>query len=346
MGNAWLCTRETVARALDINSTANTADQLDRACAAATETVEDYLRVRVIPENATRYFEWPRHRQHDPYWEADLGRDQVITVTTATAGGTTLTGYYLEPNESGPPYSRLEMPRTGTGLEYGDTPQRNLVITGVFGIRDDRVNLGTLPANLTDSATTVTLTSPAGVGVGTMLVVNGERMVVTAKTYVDTTANLDGALTASMSDTAVTVTDATGFTVGEYILTDSERMRVDQIAGTTLTVRRAEDGTVLAAHADTTDVYAARQLTITRGAHGTTAAAHTLGDTVERWNPPPLLESLGAAEAILIYENERAGWARTIGSGDSEAEARGVGVTELRKRAFRMYGRRARMLSV
>lgn len=343
---AWLTTRETVAAALDINSTANTDDQLDRAVATASDLVEDYLRRRFRPEQATKYLEWPRQGQGEPYWEADLGHEEVISVTTVKTNDTTVTGYNLEPNETGPPYTRIEMPRTGSGFNYGDTPQRNLEITGLFGFRDDRVTVGTLSSSVTDSATTITLPTSGGVGVGSTLIIGTERLAVTARTFVDTGTTITGALTADMADTTVPVSSATGYVVGEYIVIDSERMRVDAITGTNLTVRRATDGTTLAAHTSSTAVYANRQVTVTRGAQGTTAAAHSSGATVERWQPPQPVESLAVAEAVLVYENERAGWARTIGSGDSEAEAKGSGVGELRRRVFRTHGRRHRMVSV
>lgn len=342
---AWLTTRDTVADALDIAANTRTNNHLDRAIAAATSLVEDDMRRQIIPWQGTRYFDWPPRPGGNPTWLLRLGHDNVTSVTTVTAAGTAVTGWTLEPNGEGPPYTQIQMPRTGSGFTHGDTPQRNIAVTGVFAIADARIVVDTLTGTLTDSATSHTFATTAP-GVGSLLVIDDERLTVTERSYTDTGSTLTAALTSSTADTTVTVSDATGFTEGEIIQIDSERMRVDTIAGLDLTVKRQADGSVLAEHAATTAVYAARTATLTRGAQGTTAASHTASTVIERWDPPALLEQLAVAVAIDLFENDRAGWARTVGAGDAQREARGVGVERIRRLAIRAHGRRNRTVAV
>jgi hypothetical protein len=138
------------------------------------------------------------------------------------------------------------------------------------------------------------------------------------------------------------VSDGTQFAVDEVILIDSEKMRIDDIAGNTLTVTRPWDGTTLAAHTASADIYAPRTLTVTRGALGTTAATHNSAATVYRWNPPAAVRQLCLAEAVNDLLQGRAGYARTAGTGESEREMTGRGLEALRKRVYVSHGRKAR----
>lgn len=336
---AWYTTRERVADALDIAVTALRAEQIDAAIEAASRSIDEDFRRRFTPELATKYLTWPPRDGGNPSHILRLGYNEVVSVSAVTAAGTAVTGWTLEPNDTGPPYARIEMPADGAGFTYGSTPQRNIAVTGLFGYTDNRETVGALSAELTAGATTLTLPTPALVGVGSTLIIEDERVTVTEKTYADTTADTTSTHTADMSDTGVTVDNATGFTVGEIILIDSERMRIDSISGTTLTVRRAADGSVLAAHTSGADVYAARSATITRAAHGTAAATHATSTTIQRWVPPAAIERLCVAEAIDTFEQERAGLARTIGTGDTQREAGGRGLDKLRSKAMKTHSR-------
>ena len=343
---AWYCTRERLADALDIAATANRADQLDAAIDAASDHIDADMVRRFTPELATKHFEWPPRSGGTESWILRLEYNEVISVTTVTADGTAVTGYNLEPNDTGPPYTRIEMPATGTGFTYGDTPQRNIAVTGLFGYRDDRETVGALAAELTAGATSLTLPTPRLVGVGSTLIIEDERITVTEKDFADSGNDTTSTHTASMGDTAVTVDATTGLTVGELILIDAERMRITAIAGTTLTVNRAADGTVLAAHSSGASIYTPATATITRGAHGTTDATHAASTTIERWAPPAAIERLCVAAAIDSFEQERAGYARTLGTGEAQREAVGEGVARLRKLALKTHGRRNRVTAV
>src|SRR5690606_1673515 len=116
--------------------------------------------------------------------------------------------------------------------------------------------------------------------------VDDERMIVVGKTMGDSGQQTTAALGASLKEQAVPVASGAGFHPGEVILLDAEKMRIEEVAGNTLVVTRAWDGSTLAAHNVGAAVYLPRTLEVTRGVLGTTAAAHSSGATVHRWDPP------------------------------------------------------------
>jgi hypothetical protein len=129
-------------------------------------------------------------------------------------------------------------------------------------------------------------------------------------------------VSALASDVTIAVTTGTSYTVGEILLLDSERMLIVDIAGNNLTVKRAWDGTVLAAHTGST-IYAPRRLTVTRGAVGTTAATHSNGAAITRHVVPGLIKELCVAEALNTLLQETGGYSRVIGTGNARAIGQG-----------------------
>jgi hypothetical protein len=169
------------------------------------------------------------------------------------------------------------------------------------------------------------------VGVGDLVEIDDEHMLCTEKSMVDTGQNTS-ALTASQSDQAITGITAGTLNVGETLLIDAERMLVTDVAGTTVTVRRATDGTTLATHALNADIYAPRTLTVTRGAFGTTAATHSSSASVEKVVYPPMVRQLARAYALDQLQQEGSAYARTVGSGDNERQATGRAIADLENR--------------
>ncbi|MFE2382204.1 NfeD family protein [Streptomyces misionensis] len=338
-------TREDIMRALDVQTTARNRRQIDDAIEAASRGVEGLCHRRFAPVLATRYFDWPgRPAASYTPWVLRLDDSELISLTSITSGGISipLDDVNLEPNRSGPPFSRVEI-KLNTSAAYGggQTYQRDVTITGLWGYRDTETTLGAATAAV-GSGTTLTVdgATSAAVGVGSILRVDDERMLVTERAQADT--GQTGTLTASKADTTLTVTDGTAFAVDEVLLLDSERVRVDDIAGNTLVVERAYDGTVLAAHTST-PIYAPRALTVTRGALGTTATTHTTGATAYEWQPPGLIHQLVKAEAIWSLLQERSGWFRLASSsGKSAPEVSRVSIDALRDQAYTEYGRKAR----
>jgi hypothetical protein len=74
-------------------------------------------------------------------------------------------------------------------------------------------------------------------------------------------------------------------------------------------------------------------LTVERGALGSTAATHTTADAVLLYQAPAPIRTLQLAEALVEWEQEKAGYGRVVGSGDNAREAVGKGIEDIRKRA-------------
>ncbi|GAA4226096.1 hypothetical protein GCM10022254_09920 [Actinomadura meridiana] len=342
-----LCTREDVKRAVDIKLTARADDAVDRAIEAATDVVTGQLHRSFFPWTGTRYFDWPRQSRA---WILRLDQHEVVSVSSLVTGGVTIppANYFLEPNGSGPPYTRIEMDISSTSaFSTGDTTQRAIAVTGVYcGVPADTAPAGALDGSISDAATSVTVTDGSLLGVGDVLLVGTERILVAGTAMADTGVTAS-ALTASNNDVALTVSSSTGAPQpGEVILIGAERMLVVDAVGTALVVKRAWDGSALAAHDAATAVYAARSLTVQRGLLGTTAAAHSDAAAVARHVVPGLVRQYAVAEAISQGLQEGAGWARQAGSGDNEREVlqRGLGV--LRDQAYTAFGRKARTRAV
>jgi hypothetical protein len=346
----WYTTRESVKSALDAAETARNDPQVDRAVGAASRTIEGLLKRRFYPQLATRYFDWPNHQYARP-WRLWLDDDEVISVSLLIAGGVTIpaSDYFLEPANTGPPYTRVEIDlASSSAFAPGATHQRAIAITGTFGYSAEEEQVGALTADLVASLTaTATATwTTARIGVGDVLRIDSERVVVTAKTMIDSTQNLGNTLAAASSDVTVQVTTGSAFAVEEVLLIGSERMLVVDIAGNNLTVKRAWDGTVLAAHSSGADIFTLTGVELDRAQLGTTLAAHSSGAAITRHLVPDLVRDLCVAEAINQLQQETAGYARVIGEGETAREGTGRGLFDLRRDAIARYGRQARSRAV
>lgn len=351
----WYATREAVMNALDSKLTARNAGQIDRALESASRDVEQLChRKTFAPTTATKHFDYPGPQYARP-WRLWLDGNSLISVTTLTSGGVTIAAsdYFLEPNAYGPPYDRLEIDLdSSASFSSGDTHQRAISITGLWGYSNDETTAGIVTEALDASETGVDVdgTAAALLGVGSVIRVDSERMTVTGRTMADTGQNLGGAgLTASAASVTVAVSDGAAYAMDEVILIESERMLIVDIAGNNLTVKRAWDGSVLAAHSAGVDVYALRTLTVQRGALGTTAATHSSSAPVLRWDPPGPVRDLTIAEAVAQVTNELSGYARVRKSGDGSSGERAMDATALkglRDRVYASHGRKARTRAV
>lgn len=347
----WYATREAVKAALDFAETSRSNARVDRAIEAASRSIEGLLHRRFYPEIATRYFDWPD--QYARPWRLWLDDSELISVTALSSGGTTIpsTDYLLEPNRFGPPYSRVDI-NLGTGSAFGggSTPQRDITITGLWGYRNDETLVATAAGAISSSATTLTVSESSRIGVGQLLRIGTERLTVTERSMASTGQTLQTPIDAQQKTVTLPVTSGGAFAVDEVVLLDAERMLIVDIAGNNLIVKRAWDGSVLAAHAGST-IYALRALTVTRGALGTTAAGISQGDAVYRWDPPGPVESLCIAEALVDLLQKASGYARTTGVGTASRQVGGgnvtktqygVGIDDLRDQAVTSHGRKAR----
>jgi hypothetical protein len=347
----WYATREDVKDALDAKETARANSKIDRAIGAASTAVEGLCHRRFYPEQASRSWDWP-NGQGAAAWRLWLDDNELISLTSLTSGGRPLDleDVLLRRSDGRdePPYTHIEL-NIGSNATFGGGPtsQRDITVTGLFGYRNDETTLGT-HGGITSGATTLTvdaLTS-ATVGVGSVLRLDDERVTVTARSMATTGQTLTAPVDAQMKTTTIPVADGSAFAEGELILVDGERCKVDEIAGNTLIVRRAADGSTIAAHDAATPVYAPRSLRLRRGMLGTTAAAHTAGGSVVRWDPPALVNELTIAQATTNLLQGAAGYARTVGSGEGTREAAGRGLAAIRDDTYTAHGRKARSRAV
>ena len=348
-------TRETIKRALDIAPTARADRNIDRAIMSAARRIDGLCHRIFYPHIATRYFDWPSN-QGAVSWRIWLDDCDLISASSVSSGGVSIASsdYLLEPNRTGPPYSRLEI-NIGTSASFGggNTPQRDVTVTGLWGYRLDEADVGitTEALDASESGIDVSADTAAEVGVGSILRIDDERVIVRDRAQLDTGINLAAGLTASKNDVTVSVADGTQFAVDEIILVDSERMLIVDISGNSLTVIRAYDGTILAVHALGADIYAARTLTVIRGALGTTAAAHASGSTVLAWQPPSAIHQLNTTEAIHEVMQEQTGWFRTMSAssnfgGTAKRSASMESILDLRDSVYREHGRKARTRTI
>lgn len=336
----WYTTREAVKSDLDISETARANALVDRCIRSASRSVDGLLRRVFYPHHATRKFDWPNSSgtDADRLW---LDEHFLISLSALTSGGTaiSLANVILYPDD-GPPYDRIELDRDEDAAWSTDgTAQNSIVATGLWGEADIQLPAGALNGGVNSSVTTITVDPTAAIGIGSLLKVGTERMIVTGKNMVDTTEDLTAGLDADMSDQVIAGIDPTLFVAEDVILVDAEKMRVDEIAGTSLIVTRAWDGSALAPHALGASVYAYRSLTVERGAVGSTATEHLDNAVVTVWEVPALIEELTSAWALDAVLQKGSGYARKVGSGDNEREASGRALKEVRERAVLAYGR-------
>ena len=351
MAAATYCSVRDVKDALDVKATAYSDRRILRAIESSSRSADDLTHRKFWPQTDTRYFDWPGPGPGRA-WVLWLEQHEVISVTTLSSGGTTITAsqYNLEPNGDGPPYDRIELDLSASAaFGGGSTPQRDITLTGVYGYGADTVVAAAAAEALDASETGVDVTDSSLLAAGDAVLVDSEYMTISSTSMLDTGVDIDtgGALTASISDVTLACDTTTGIPQpGEVILIDSERMLVVDLAGATLTVKRAFDGTTLAAHSEAASIYAPRTLNVTRGAWGTTAATHDNACVIHKHTPPALVRDLVIAEAIVRFEQESAGYARTVGGGENARNASLAGLQDLRETTYTNLGRKLRHRAV
>lgn len=347
----WYATREQVLDSLEIMNTARSNRLVDRKLESASRSVEGQLHRRFYPERRTVAFDWPNY-QLAQAWQLYLGDNELVSLEVLTSGGVVIpsSDVFLRrgDDKQEPPYTYLEVSlNSASAFSVGTTYQRSLSALGVYGWSDTdtSVSSGALGGAINSAVTTLVINPSAGnypVGVGSILLIGTERLILTARRMSATAVLTAGALTDLQSANLLAVADGTQFAQYETILVDAERMRIDDIAGNNLIVTRAWDGTTLATHTTATAVFALRTFTAKRGALGSTAAAHSLSDPVYVHEFPGLVNELCLAEAVVALEQNAGGYARQVGSGNNAREAAGKGLEDIRATAYAAYGRKLR----
>lgn len=345
---AWYTTREAVMASPDIRASAYASRRIDAAIEAGARSVDRLCHVAddgFAPTVATRSFPYP-NSQHATTGRLYLDKHRLTSLTSASSGGVTIAtaNINLEPVNSGPPYSYIELNRaTSSAFSAGSgTGQRSIVLAGVWSSAPPvETTAGTLSGTINASVTTMGVNFAAGVG--DILRIDSERVIVTEKTWI--ASGQTGTLTSAMNAQTLAVSDGTAFAVDEELLLDAERVVVRDIAGNNLIVQRAWSGSVLADHSGVA-IYWPRTLTVQRAALGTTAASHTTGASAYRHVPPGPVSQLNMAYALDSFFQQGAGYARTVGSGDSERATSGRQIKTLEEQVYGNYGRMARFRSV
>lgn len=347
-------TREYVMSSLEILDSAYAQNELDNVINAASRSAEGFLHGRFYPEQRTIYMDWPNN-SYSPSWEVALGDQQLISLTSVISGGTDITAdcFLRRSDDLGePPYDILQVDlSTNSAFSAGDSWQRSLQITGLFGYAATDTGLAgaSLSGGINSAVSSITLVPTSGiyqVGVGSLVQIDTERMLVIDRQMVSTGLTTSSSLLDIQSGRIFTCASASSFARGQVILIDSERMRIDDIAGTSILVTRAWDGTVLATHSSGATIYAQHTCIVRRGVLGTTAASHSDAAAVYVHAYPSILTELVRAETIVMVEQAGAGYARTTGTSGAGSTVIGPGIADIRDRAWQMLGRKNRSSAV
>lgn len=343
----WYCSREQVKRAGNIDGTSfNT--RIDRIIESVSRQRDNETRRFFIPRTETRLHRWPPEQSSRSYilW---LDQDLISVTTLQTqaqdASPTTISSsdFFLEPNNTGPPYDRIEIDLSSTAsLESGDTPQRSISVAGSWGFSADTKSSGTVSSGLDSDATATTFvcSDSSLIDVGNTLLIESEQVFVSDRAFANLGSILiDGALTQNNAEVSVTVDGSHGLSAGEVIMVDSEKMFIESINSNTLTVVRAYDDSRIAAHNDNTAVQVARTLTIERGVNGTTAATHADATAISKYEPPFDIQNLCIAESLAMFAQEGGHWGRVVGTGEGQREFNGRNLSEYRKMVKKQYQR-------
>lgn len=347
-------TREQVSASLEVLNSAYAGLLIDQKIDAASRSAEGFLHRRFYPELRTILLDWPSARS-GPSWQVELWDQEAIAAVAVTSGGTDITSSVIlrrGDDLDEPPYSLLQIDlSTNAAFSAGSTWQRSLSAQMLFGYNDTDTSVAgaALSGAINSSTTSVTLNPSNGeytVGIGSLLMLGTERLIVINRRMASTALTINANVTDSQAARVISSASAAQFAIGETILIDSERMRIEDIAGTNMIVTRAFDGTVLAAHSTGATIYALRLFTVRRGALGSTAASHDDAALVYVHKYPPLLNELVVAEAVTLLQQNAAGYARTIGTGPSARETAGKGLEDVRARAWQELGRKQRSRAV
>ena len=343
----WYTTREAVKRAGKINGVLSDV-QIDRIIETVSRQIDLSTRRFFLPRTETRLFRWPSTQTSllTVLWlDQDLLSVTTLQSEAQNATPTTISSsdFFLEPNNQGPPYDRIEIDLSSTAAyQAGDTPQRSISVAGSWGYTSNTRSGGTVASGLdSDSAATTMVCSNASrIGVGDTLLIQSEQIFVSERDFAALDSKLiNGALTSNQSEVTITVDSSHGIVAGEVIRIESEQMYVVSVATNDLTVIRAYNGSVLAAHSDDTAIHINRTLTIERGVNGTTAATHADATSITPYEPPMDIQSLCIGESLAMFAQEEAQWGRAVGPGDSARDFTTLDLAARKQRTVEYYSR-------
>lgn len=337
-------------RGTDVKFSARYSDAIDRAIESASDSIDGVCHRRFYNVDETKRWDWPNFQRAYPWrvwFDGSEVADYIVNTPVVTSGGILIPSnqIFWGPWNYSPPYTFLELDRSSNAaFGFSQTPQRDIAITATFGFWLKLTTAGTLASAVVDTtSTTITVSNSYMPGVGDVVTIDSERMLVTDRAMTSTgqTQQGTGVSTASMADVTLAVTDGTKYFYNEVLLLDSERMLVTDIAGNNLTVKRAWDGSVLATHSGAT-IYAGRQLLVTRGDFGTAASAHSQGAAVKTNVVPGLVRDVAVGESIVQTLQETGGYADPQGEGQSAIKNISAGLNKKWDKLSTRYARKNR----
>ena len=327
----WYSTREAVKAAGRITGSGSNA-QIDALLEGASRHIDARTHRWFIPRTELRNFEWPQ--PHNPSSNTLYTEWDLLSVTTLTKDDDTATviaaaDFFLEPQNEGPPFYKIEIDRASSAFfSFLLTTQRAVRVTGSWGFSDATVTAGDLGSGLCTGTVATSMVAKVGarVDVGNTLLIESEQVFVSDRSAADLSQDTATAMTKDKTATTVTLDGAPTdpVQVGCVFSIDSEDMRVIKVTSTTVfEVERGWDATPLAAHVCNSCVFIYRTFTITRGVNGTTAATHADNVAMTKYTPDSRVQDWTRARVLNQVKQEVSGYGRTVGAGESAIELSG-----------------------
>lgn len=341
----FLVSREAVKAAASIDGTAQNA-RVDRIIEGISDEIEKATRVYFIPRTETRLFRWPNDHSRGTHLWLNTGLISIATLQTKAqdSSPTTISAndFFLEPQEFGPPYNRIEIDVSSTAaFEPGDTPQRSISVAGEWGYSNNTKAAGAVAGTGLNSTTATEFVCSNGslIDVGDTLLIESEKLFVSERAFASLGSVLinDASVTASMANNTITLDASHGILAGETIQLDAEQLFVISIDTNDINVIRAFNGTTLAAHADDTPVHTNRTLTVTRGENGSTAAAHADTTAISKYVPELSVLNLALDASLAKWHQESAGWGRSTGKSGASSPFTGQDLADRAKRIIHQH---------
>ena len=313
MTDRLYCTLAELIDDLELNGIAQAEEQtraLDRI-QAASDWIDRWG--PFVPVTATRRFDGPSTSfasERGP----SLFVDPLLAVTSLVNDIQTLTAsdYLLYPRsrhwENGP-YTRIELDPDSTAAAW--TRKRDgVVIVGQWGKYAEAVSTQTTLVNttLTSSDTALQVSNGARVSPGMVLLIESEQVLMQG-TGARSAATSLLAEAVDETETDIDVDNGAEFNLGEVIRLEAEDLRIRDIVGNTLQVRRGWNGTTPGAHANDSALSVYRTYTVKRGVNGTPAASHANGTAINRYLPPGDVNWLARQIAGLMVKKAQGGFA-------------------------------------
>jgi hypothetical protein len=183
-------TRHTYATREEVKAAAGweaAADDLlaDRLIESHSDKVDELFHRRFFPRSYTRSYDYPSRFQVQPgiLWLDD----DLLVVTQFTASGVVISSadYFLGPDKPDTEaYDRIELDATSTAT-FGAGGQRSLVVEGLWGYSRNTAVVGALAAGLNNSATALPAATYPALGVGDLLFIGSELIVVSDRAEVN-----------------------------------------------------------------------------------------------------------------------------------------------------------------